>query len=133
MKKVLALIAHNSKKEDLVSLIKAHREELIDVDLVATLGTGQLVESKAGVSVSLLDKGTRGGDLEIGALVATGEVNAVIFLCDPMTASPGEPDVSPLLRVCNIHNVPLATNLTTAEAVVHLLAEHSEEMAAKHG
>jgi methylglyoxal synthase len=72
--------------------------------------------------------GPEGGDQQIGALVATGEVDAVIFLRDPLTAHPHEPDVSALLRVCDVHNVPLATNLATAEAVLHLLLEHPEAL-----
>jgi methylglyoxal synthase len=67
-----------------------------------------------------------GGDQQIGAMVANGNINAVIFLRDPLTAHPHEPDVTALLRVCDVHNVPLATNLTTAEAVLHLMAEHPE-------
>jgi methylglyoxal synthase len=67
-----------------------------------------------------------GGDQQIGAMVASGVVKAVIFLRDPLTAQPHEPDIAALLRVCDVHNVPLATNLATAEAVMHLLFEHPE-------
>jgi methylglyoxal synthase len=73
-----------------------------------------------------MKSGPEGGDQQIGAMVANGEVNAVIFLRDPLTAHPHEPDVSALLRVCDVHNVPLATNLATAEAIVRLLTEHLE-------
>ncbi len=128
MRKTLALVAHDSKKDDMVQLLKAHKEELYDVALVATRSTGQLVQGRIGLQVTLLQSGPLGGDQQIGAMVANGEVNAVVFLRDPLTAHPHEPDVSALLRVCDVHNVPLATNLATAEAVLHLIAEHPEAL-----
>jgi len=115
MRKVIALVAHDAKKDDIVRLVKAHKEELSEVDLVATRTTGQTIRERVGLPVTLLNSGPMGGDQQIGAMVATGKVNAVIFLRDPLTAHPHEPDVSALLRVCDVHNVPLATNLTTAE------------------
>ena len=124
----LALIAHDSKKEDMIRLIKAHREELAQLDMVATRGTGKLIEARAGLPVTLMESGPRGGDQQVGALVANGDVRAVIFLRDPLTAQPHEPDIAALLRVCDVHNVPLATNLATAEAVLHLLFEHPEAL-----
>jgi methylglyoxal synthase len=132
MRKVLALIAHDSKKDDMVQLVKAHKEELSEIDLVATRGTGQVMQERAGLMVTLLESGPLGGDQQIGALVANGDVNAVVFLRDPLTAHPREPDVSALLRVCDVHNVPLATNIATAEAIVHLIAEHPEALGGHH-
>jgi methylglyoxal synthase len=133
MKKLtLALIAHDSKKEDMLSLIKAHREELSDVNLVATKSTGELIQSKTGLTVTLLQSGPHGGDQQVGALVANGDVRAVIFLRDPLTAQPHEPDITALLRVCDVHDVPLATNLTTGEAVLHLMFEHPEALSGHH-
>ncbi len=126
MKKVLALVAHDAKKDDIVRLVKAHREQLSEVDLVATRTTGQTIKQRTGLHVELLMSGPMGGDQQIGAMVATGRVNAVIFLRDPLTAHPHEPDVSALLRVCDVHNVPLATNLNSAEAILHLIAERPE-------
>jgi methylglyoxal synthase len=126
MRKALALVAHDARKDDLVQLVKAHRRELADVDLVATRGTGQLIQKRIGLPVTLLQSEPLGGDQQIGALVVSEEVCAVIFLRDSLTAHPHEPDVYALLRVCDVHNVPLATNLATAEAVLHLLAEHPE-------
>jgi methylglyoxal synthase len=126
MRKTLALVAHDAKKDDLVQLVKAHKENLAEVDLVATRSTGQLIQKRIGLPVTLLQSGPLGGDQQIGALIASEEVNAVIFLRDPLTAHPHEPDVSALLRVCDVHNVPLATNLATAEAILHLVAEHPE-------
>lgn len=146
MRKVLALVAHDSKKDDMVQLVKAHREQLVDIDLVATRGTGQLIQELTGLPVRLIQSGPLGGDQQIGAMVANGDVQAVIFLRDPLTSHPHEPDVSALLRVCDVHDIPLATNLTTAEAILHLMADHPEalgghhlmanwlqEMATKHG
>ncbi len=116
----------------MVQLVKAHKEELAEVDLVATRSTGHLIQERTGLPVTLLQSGPLGGDQQIGAMVASEEINAVIFLRDPLTAHPHEPDVSALLRVCDVHNVPLATNLATAEAVLHLTAEHPEALAGHH-
>ncbi len=128
----LALIAHDPKKEDLVCLVKAHRDELAQLDLVATRGTGQLIQARVGIPVTLMHSGPEGGDQQIGALVSNGQIRAVIFLRDPLLAQPHEPDISALLRVCDVHDVPLATNLATAEAVLHLLFEHPEALGGHH-
>jgi methylglyoxal synthase len=128
----LALIAHDSKKEDMIYLVKAHQKELSGLDLVATRGTGQIIQSRVGLSVTLMQSGPNGGDQQIGALVANDDVRAVIFLRDPLMAQPHEPDISALLRVCDVHNVPLSTNLATAEAVLHLLSEHPEALGGHH-
>jgi methylglyoxal synthase len=132
MRKGLAFIAHDSKKEDLVELVKAHKEELADLDLVATRDTGQLIQARTGLPVTLLQSSKLGGDLQIGALVANGEVHAVIFYRDPLNVNNQELDVLPLLRVCDIHNVPLATNMGAAEGIIHLLAEHPEAVSGHH-
>ena len=131
-KLTLALIAHDSKKADVLQLVKAHKERLAEFDLVATRGTGQLIQSRVGLSVTLVQSGPYGGDQQIGALVTNGDVRAVIFLRDPLMAQPHEPDISALLRVCDAHNVPLATNLATAEAVLHTLFEHPEALSGHH-
>jgi methylglyoxal synthase len=122
----LALIAHDNKKEEMLSLVADHREELSKLPLVATRSTGLLIQSRTGLNVTLMQSGPMGGDQQIGSLVASGMVKAVIFLRDPLTVQPHEPDVTALLRVCDVHNVPLATNLTTAEAVLHLIFEHPD-------
>jgi methylglyoxal synthase len=79
----------------------------------------------------LVNSGPNGGDQQIGGMVASGVVRAVIFLRDPLMAQPHEPDIAALMRVCDVHNVPLATNVATAEAVMHLLFEHPEELNAQ--
>lgn len=128
----LALIAHDSKKDDMVSLMKAHKDNLANLNLVATRSTGQIIESRVGLPVTLMQSGPHGGDQQIGALVADGDVKAVIFLRDPMMAQPHEPDITALLRICDVHNVPLATNIATAEAVLHLMFEHPEALSGHH-
>jgi methylglyoxal synthase len=119
----IALIAHDSKKEAMVDLIKAHQKALAGVQLVATRDTGQLVKGRTGLSVTLLQHGPRGGDMQIGALVANGGVRAVIFLRDPLYVQSHEPDTAHLIRICDVHNVPIATNIACAEAVLNTLSE----------
>ena len=131
-KLTLALIAHDSKKEAMISLVKAHREELTEIDLVATKNTGELVQSRTGLAVNLLESGLRGGDRQVAILVANGDIEAVIFLRDPLSAQPHEPKIADLLRVCDMHGVPLATNLITGEAVIHLMFEHPEVLGGHH-
>lgn len=128
----LALIAHDSKKEDMVSLVKAHKSELAGFSLVATRSTGQIVIARTELPVTLLQSGPLGGDQQIGALVANCEVNAVIFLRDPLTAHPHEPDITALMRVCDAHHIPLATNLATGEAILHLMFDHPEALSGHH-
>lgn len=131
-KPFLALIAHDAKKEDMVKLVKAHMEEMANITLVATRSTGQLVNARTKLPVTLVQSGPWGGDQQIGAMVANEDIDAVIFLRDPLTAHPHEPDVTALLRVCGAHGIPLATNIATAEAVLHMLAEHPEALAGHH-
>ena len=119
----LALIAHDSKKEDMLRLVKKYQDELGKVDLVATRSTGMLIQGRTGLPVTLMNSGPHGGDQQIGALVAQDKVQAVIFLRDPLTAQPHEPDISALLRICDVHNVPLATNLATAETLLNSLLQ----------
>ncbi len=125
-KLTLALIAHDGKKDEMVKLAREHRDNLAKLSLMATRSTGQLVREGTGLVLTLVNSGPMGGDQQIGAMVASGAVKAVIFLRDPLTAQPHEPDIAALMRVCDVHNVPLATNMSTAEAVMHLLFEHPE-------
>ncbi|MBO8161903.1 MAG: methylglyoxal synthase [Thermosipho sp. (in: Bacteria)] len=114
----IALIAHDKKKLDLAMFVKEWKETFKKCTLYATKTTGKIIEDKIGLPVNKLESGPYGGDLQIGSLVASGEIDFVIFLRDPLTAQPHEPDVSALMRVCDVHNIPLATNLGTAEALV---------------
>ncbi|WP_457630465.1 methylglyoxal synthase [Oceanithermus sp.] len=125
MKKALALIAHDKKKADLIAFAKDHRELLSRFPIIATGTTGKMLEQKAGLEVERVQSGPLGGDLQIGARVAEDRIVAVIFFRDPLTAQPHEPDVSALMRICDVHDVPLATNLAAAEAVVAWLEEMS--------
>lgn len=116
--KVLALIAHDGKKTDMVAFAMNHKKLLARFSLIATGTTGHLLQEKAGLKVERMLSGPKGGDQQIGAKVAQDEVLAIIFLRDPLAAQPHEPDVQALMRVCDVHNVPLATNLTAAEAIL---------------
>ena len=127
-KLTLALIAHDGKKEDMVTLVELYRDQLAGLDLVATRSTGQLVHSRTGLPVTLMHSGPLGGDQQVGSLVTSGMVNAVVFLRDPLTAQPHEPDITVLMRVCDVHNVPLATNIAAAKAVLHVVFQHPEEL-----
>jgi len=122
----LALIAHDNKKVDFVAWATYNRETLAQFDLVATRHTARLVRDKVGLEIAELLSGPEGGDAQIAALVATGAVGAVFFFVDPLWAQPHDPDIRALLRVCNVHNVPLATNLGTADLIITAL---SPEMA----
>ncbi|MDY6835075.1 MAG: methylglyoxal synthase [Chloroflexota bacterium] len=125
-KTMLALVAHDSKKGDMVCLVKAHQRELSQMELIATKGTGKLIKAETGQMVTLLEDGPYGGDRQVGALVASGKVGAVVFLRDPLMAQPHEPDISALLRVCDVHNVPLATNVASAEGILHQICDHPQ-------
>ncbi|KLO22234.1 MULTISPECIES: methylglyoxal synthase [unclassified Marinitoga] len=114
----VALIAHDKKKLDLVMFVKEWKYVFEKCNLYATSSTGTLIEEKVGLNVTKFASGPYGGDLQIGAMIAAGSMDFVIFLRDPLTAQPHEPDVSALMRVCDVHNIPLATNLATAEGLV---------------
>jgi methylglyoxal synthase len=114
----VALIAHDKKKLDLAMFVKEWKDVFEKCNLYATKTTGKIIEEKIGLKVAKLESGPYGGDLQIGALIADGKIDFVIFLRDPLTAQPHEPDVSALMRVCDVHNIPLATNTGTAEALV---------------
>lgn len=116
--KVLALIAHDRKKEEMVQFCRRRREALAALSLIATGTTARRIIEEAGLEVEALLSGPLGGDAQIAARVAVGQVQAVFFLIDPLYAHPHEPDVQGLQRVCNVHNVPLATNLATAEMLI---------------
>jgi methylglyoxal synthase len=118
----LALIAHDEKKDALVDFALRHRARLAEFHLLATGTTGARVAETTGLPVERMLSGPLGGDAQIAARVAVGQVSAVLFMVDPLHAHPHEPDIQGLLRVCNVHNVPLATNLATAEALITALS-----------
>jgi len=114
----LALIAHDGKKDDLVEFCLRHQEQLAALDLIATGTTGKRVNEATGLSVKRMMSGPLGGDAQVAAEVAVGNVRGVVFLVDPLEAHPHDPDIRGLMRVCNVHNVPLATNLATADMLL---------------
>ena len=122
---VVALIAHDAKKMDMVSFVKDEVERLVQCELIATGATGQAITDKTGLAVKKMRSGPKGGDLQIGGLVASGEIDLVIFLRDPLAAQPHDPDISALLRVCDVHNIPLATNLSSAKLLLHGLIQRT--------
>lgn len=125
MPRYLALIAHDGKKDEMIALVKRRRADCARESLVATRTTGTLLEAETGLTVTRMLSGPLGGDLQIGALIATDQVKGVIFLRDPLTAHAHEPDISALLKVCDTHNIPLATNLATADLILDHLAQES--------
>lgn len=117
----IALIAHDKKKDDMVEFVLRHQHVLSNFRIVATGTTGARIMEATNLVVERVKSGPFGGDQQIGAQVATGAVKAVIFLRDPLTAQPHEPDVTALLRVCDVHNIPLATNLATGNMIMESL------------
>jgi methylglyoxal synthase len=118
---MIALIAHDQKKKELLDFVRAHLEFFQRQTLIATASTGKLLIQQLGLCVECVEHGPYGGDLMIGSRVAQKQVSAVLFFRDPLTAQPHEPDVSALMRVCDVHRVPLATNRATCDAVVEWL------------
>ena len=113
----IAIIAHDGKKAEMVQFLLDHKSFLEEVDIIATGTTGSHVE-KAGLMVSKLLSGPLGGDAQIAAMTAEKKVDAVIFFRDPMDKHPHEPDIQMLMRICDVHNIPLATNLATGSLVI---------------
>ncbi len=119
---IIALIAHDRQKDDMQAFCLRHRAQLARFDLIATGTTGLRIAEATGLPVQRYLSGPMGGDAQIAARIAQNEVAVVIFLVDPLYAHPHEPDIQGLLRVCNVHNVPLATNVATAELLLAGLA-----------
>ena len=119
---IIALIAHDRQKDALQAFCVRHRAALAHCQLIATGTTELRIQQATGLPVTCYLSGPLGGDAQIAARIAQQEVAAVIFLVDPLHAHPHEPDIQGLLRVCNVHNVPVATNLATAELVLAGLA-----------
>lgn len=122
----IAFIAHDKKKDEIVEFAKRYRDVFKDHELFATGTTGRLITEQVGLKVQRFLSGPLGGDQQIGAKVAQGDMDFVIFLRDPLTAQPHEPDVTALLRICDVHSVPLATNIGSAEIFVKALINHKD-------
>lgn len=125
----IALIAHDGKKADLVSFAHKNVDLLRRFRLVATGTTGQLLRDQLELDVHRYRSGPLGGDVQIAARIVEGDVFAVIFFVDPLDKHPHEPDIQTLLRACNVHNVPLATNEATAHYII--ARETVEDVAAE--
>ena len=123
----VALIAHDHKKNDIVALAGEYVALLSRCKLVATGTTGGRIADAHGLTVERMLSGPAGGDLQIGARLAQGEVDVVVFLRDPMTPQPHEPDINALVRACDVHNVPCATNVSTARMILDALARRIAE------
>lgn len=117
----IALIAHDNKKDELVNFVVAYQHIFRDETLYATGTTGRRIADATGLTIHRVQSGPYGGDQQIGAKIADGQMDLVIFLRDPLTAQPHEPDITALLRLCDVHNTPVATNLATAEALLRSL------------
>lgn len=114
----IALIAHDRKKELMVDFCIAYSGILRQHKLFATGTTGSLVEDATGIPVSKFLPGPEGGDQQIGARIAYNEIDAVLYFRDPLTAQSHEPDITAIFRLCDVHNIPLATNIATAEVII---------------
>ncbi|MGA0122348.1 MAG: methylglyoxal synthase [Gaiellales bacterium] len=119
----IALVAHDGAKTAMLALVERHEEVLRHSRLVATATTGGLLNEHFDLRVHCLKSGPMGGDLQIGALVAEEQLDLVVFLRDPLTAHPHDPDIQALMKVCDVHDTPLATNPATAELCLGALAE----------
>jgi len=123
----VALIAHDAKKTDILAFASKNEEFLKKCDLIATKGTGYLINEKTDLKVKEMMSGPEGGDLQIGGLVASEEINLVIFLRDPLAKQPHDPDIAALMKVCDVHDIPLATNLSSAEILLRGIIEQVEK------
>ena len=111
----LALVAHDGRKADLIAWATFNRDRLSEFDLVATGTTATLLRDKVGLDVEAVLSGPMGGDAQIAAKVAEGRIRAVFFFVDPLSAHPHDPDIQTVMRVCNVHSVPIATNVAGAD------------------
>ena len=113
----IAVIAHDGKKADMVAFIMKRLDFFKKVDVMATGTTGKHIEH-AGLDVNCLKSGPLGGDAQIASLISDGKIDAVVFFIDPLGLHPHQVDVNMLLRICNVYNIPLATNYSTASLVI---------------
>lgn len=117
-KKTIALIAHDNKKKDMIAWAQKNKDILANFNLSGTGTTAGLVEQNTGLNVKRYLSGPLGGDLEIGAKVAEGAIDVIVFLWDPLQTQPHDPDVKALLRIAVVYDIPIATNVATAEYIL---------------
>lgn len=120
----IALIAHDEKKADMVNFATAYSEILQHHTLYATGTTGKRISEATGLPIHRFRSGPLGGDQEIGALVARNKMDAIFFFRDPLTAQPHEPDITALIRLADVYQIPLATNMGTAELMIQSIAHN---------
>ena len=134
-KKRIALIAHDSRKEDLLEWVGYNRAVLAEHELCATGTTGALVASRWGLPVERFKSGPLGGDQQIGAKIAAGEIDVLVFFWDPLEPHPHEPDVRALLRIAVLYNIPIACNRATADFLVAAPLIHGpyDRLVSDHG
>ncbi|ADH99611.1 methylglyoxal synthase [Salisediminibacterium selenitireducens] len=114
----IAFIAHDKKKEDLVSFAMAYEHVLKQHTLFSTGTTGERIMDATDLDIHRFASGPLGGDQQIGAMIAENRMDLVIFFKDPLTAQPHEPDINALIRLCDVYTIPLATNMATAEILL---------------
>lgn len=117
----IALIAHETKKELMVQFCIAYCGVLSKHNLCATGTTGKMVAEATGLNVQRYLNGSQGGDQQIAARISCNEIDLLLFFRDPISVKPHEPNDMNLLRLCDVHNIPVATNIATAEALIHAL------------
>jgi len=117
----IALIAHDAKKELMTQFCIAYCGILSRHNLCATGTTGKLVAEATGLNIHCFLGGSQGGDQQISARIACNEIDLLLLFRDPLNPKPGEPNEATLLRLCDVHNIPVATNIATAEAIIHSL------------
>ena len=118
MKKTIALVAHDNKKNDIVEWAKFNKGTLAAHNLYATGGTGKRIMEKTGLNITMLKDGSHGGDMELGALIANKRLDYLIFFWDPLESLPHDVDVKALLRIAVLYNIPTACNRATADLII---------------
>lgn len=119
----IALIAHDKKKDNMIALAIKYKDTLAQHELYATGTTGTLVMGETGLKIKRMKSGPLGGDQQIGSMVAEGKLDLIVFLRDPLTSQPHEPDVTALLRLCDVQSIPLATNVKSAEIMLEAVKD----------